>query len=87
MQYAIFFNALPPYPGAYAPRGRGNTGAWPTRSVVSTLDVHFIYTLPVLVTLRHSRESGNPGDKSHGDWMPAFAGMTFYWCRTYETDI
>jgi hypothetical protein len=36
------------------------------------LDVHFIYTLPVLVTSRHSRESGNPGDKSHGDWMPAF---------------
>ncbi len=22
MQYAIFFNALPPYPGAYAPRER-----------------------------------------------------------------
>src|SRR5438552_9883849 len=21
------------------------------------------------------------------DWMPAYAGMTFYWRRTYETDI
>jgi ABC-type transport system substrate-binding protein len=37
--------------------------------------------------LRHSRESGNPGDKRHEDWMPACAGMTFYWRRTYETDI
>jgi hypothetical protein len=43
------------------------------------LDVHFITTLPVLVASRHSRESGNPGDEGHGDWMPAFAGMTFYW--------
>ena len=42
------------------------------------LDVHFINTLPVLVASRHSRESGNPGDEGHGDWMPAFAGMTFY---------
>jgi hypothetical protein len=58
-----------------------------THSVRWSLDVHFIYTLPVLVTSRHSRESGNPGDKSHGDWMPACAGMTFYWRRTYETDI
>jgi hypothetical protein len=23
----------------------------------------------------------------HQDWMPAFAGMTFYWHQTYETDI
>ena len=53
----------------------------------AVLDVHFIYTLPVLVTSRHSRASGNPGGKSHGDWMPAFAGMTFYWRRTDETDI
>ena len=51
------------------------------------LDVHFINTLPVLVASRHSRESGNPGDERHGDWMPAYAGMTFYWRRTYETDI
>jgi hypothetical protein len=51
------------------------------------LDVHCIYTLPVLVTSRHSRASGNPGGKSPGDWMSACAGMTFYWCRTYETDI
>ena len=43
------------------------------------LDVHFIHTLPVLVASRHSRESGNPGDERHGDWMPAYAGMTFYW--------
>jgi len=51
------------------------------------LDVCFINTLPVLVALRHSRESGNPGDERHGDWMPAYAGMTFYWRQTYETDI
>ena len=50
-------------------------------------DVHLIYTLPVLVVSRHSRASGNPGDKRHGDWMPAYAGMTFSWHRTYETDI
>ena len=37
--------------------------------------------------LRHSRASGNPGHKRHGDWMPAYAGMTFYRCRTYEMDI
>ena len=43
------------------------------------LDVHFINTLPVSAALRHSRESGNPGDERHGDWMPACAGMTFYW--------
>ena len=41
----------------------------------------------LLQALRHSRESGNPGDERYGDWMPAYAGMTFYWCRTYETDI
>ena len=51
------------------------------------LDVHFINTLPVLVASRHSRESGNPGDERHGDWMPAYAGMTFSWCWTYEMDI
>ena len=45
------------------------------------------HTLPVLVAACHSRESGNPGDKRHGDWMPAYAGMTFYWRRTYTTDI
>jgi hypothetical protein len=55
--------------------------------VMQMLDVHFINTLPVLVASRHSRESGNPGDERHGDWMPACAGMTFYWRRTYETDI
>jgi hypothetical protein len=43
----------------------------------SKLEVHFIHTLPVLVAWRHSRASGNPGGKSHGDWMPACAGMTF----------
>ena len=32
-----------------------------TRSVRWSLDVHFIDTLPVFVTSRHSRESGNPG--------------------------
>jgi hypothetical protein len=51
------------------------------------LDVRFINSLPVLVALCHSRESGNPGDEGHGDWMPACAGMTFYWHRTYEMDI
>src|SRR5262245_30105165 len=53
------------------------------------LDVHCIHTLPVLGGSCHSREdgSGNPGDGRHGDWMPACAGMTFYWRRTYETDI
>src|SRR4026209_2060497 len=25
--------------------------------------------------------------RAHGDWMPAYAGMTFYWYRTYEMDI
>jgi len=48
--------------------------------------VYFINTLPVPAASRHSRESGNPGDERHGDWMPACAGMTFYWRRTYETD-
>ena len=42
------------------------------------LDVRFINTLPVLMALRHARESGNPGSEGHGDWMPAYAGMTFY---------
>jgi len=55
--------------------------------MVCALDVHFINTLPVLVALRHSRASGNPGDKRHGDWMPAYAGMTFSWHRTDATDI
>jgi signal transduction histidine kinase len=48
---------------------------------------HFINTRPVPAASRHSRESGNPGNERHGDWMPACAGMTFYWRRTYETDI
>jgi hypothetical protein len=47
----------------------------------------FINTLPVLMASRHSRESGYPGDERPGDWMPTYAGMTFYWCRTYEMDI
>jgi hypothetical protein len=51
------------------------------------LDVHFVNTLPVPGALRHARESGNPEDERYGDWMPACAGMTFYWRRTYETDI
>jgi hypothetical protein len=54
---------------------------------INGLDIHVINSLPVLVAVRHSRESGNPGDAGHRDWMPAFAGMTFYWRRTYETDI
>ena len=43
-------------------------------------------TLPVLVASRHSRESGHPGDEGPGycSWL---LGMTFYWRRTYETDI
>jgi hypothetical protein len=36
---------------------------------------------------RHARAGGNPGDERHRDWMPACAGMTFSWRRTYETDI
>ena len=32
---------------APSPRGRGDTGAWPIRSVVSTLDVHFVNPVPV----------------------------------------
>ena len=51
------------------------------------LEVRFIHTLPVLMASRHSRESGNPGGEGHGDWMPAYAGMTFYWYRTCEIDI
>jgi hypothetical protein len=51
------------------------------------LDVCFIHTLPVLMASRHSRASGNPGDEGHGDWMPAYAGMTFSWYRTGEMDI
>jgi hypothetical protein len=60
---------------------------WFEASGAVYLDVHFIYSLPVLAAVRHSRKSGNPGDAGHGDWMPAYAGMTFYWHRTYETDI
>jgi len=51
------------------------------------LDVCFINTLPVPMALRHSRESGNPEGHHPRDWMPACAGMTFYWHRTYEMDI
>jgi hypothetical protein len=54
---------------------------------VRALDVCFINTPPVLMALRHSRESGNPGDECPGDWMPAYAGMTFYWRRTCEMNI
>jgi hypothetical protein len=57
------------------------------RARTKCLDVHFVNALPVPAALRHSRESGNPGDERYGDWMPACAGMTFYWRRTYETDI
>ena len=37
------------------------------------LDVHFVNTLPVATTSRHSRVGGNPGGKRCGDWMPAAA--------------
>jgi hypothetical protein len=37
-----------------------------------------------LASFPRTRESRRRG---HGDWMPAYAGMTFYWCRPYETDI
>ena len=37
--------------------------------------------VPYLIRERESRR-GVPGD-----WMPAYAGMTLYWCWTYETDI
>jgi hypothetical protein len=58
-----------------------------TWHMAESLDVHFIHSLPVLVAARHSRASGNPGEAGQGDWMPAYAGMTFYWRRTYEMDI
>jgi class 3 adenylate cyclase len=57
------------------------------RTRAHELDVHFVKTLPVPAALCHSRESGHPGDEHYGDWMPACAGMTCYWRRTYETDI
>jgi len=48
-------------------------------------------SLRLLGGLRHAREGGNPEGERHGDWMPAFAGMTcslsWHWCRTYEMDI
>ena len=53
-------------------------------NIVWGLDVHFINTLPVPTASCHSRESGNPGGERYGDWMPAGAGMTFYWCCTYS---
>ena len=34
------------------------------------LDVHFINTLPVPATSRHSRASGNPGNARHGTGCP-----------------
>ena len=37
-----------------------------------------------LVSFPRKRESRR---RAHGDWMPAYAGMTFYWYRTYEMDI
>ena len=67
-------------------QGRGLSGGI-VRTQSARLDVRFINTLPVLMASRHSRESGNPGGKSPGDWMPACAGMTFYWRQTYKTDI
>jgi hypothetical protein len=36
-----------------------------------------------LVSFPRKRESGRHGA---WDWMPAYAGMTFYWRRTYATD-
>ena len=44
-------------------------------------------SLALSCCLLGSRLRENPGGARHGDWMPAYAGMTFYWCRTYETDI
>ena len=68
----------------------GRRSATPCKSEDS-LDVHFVNTLPVLAASCHSRESGNPGDEGHENWMPVCASMTFYWpwhwYRTYETDI
>ena len=75
-----------------APPGNGTrprTGCLPpTRAKPDSGSMgSFVNTLPVLVSSRHSRASGNPGDEGHGNWMPACAGMTFYWRRTYKTDI
>jgi len=67
---------------AAGPRCRVRTGGGPGDGQLARqgllLDVHFINTLPVLVPSCHSRKSGNPGDEGHGNWMPAYAGMTFY---------
>ena len=61
-------------------------GGWEDRQTCMTRCPFHKYTA-ILMASRHSRESGNPGGESHGDWMPAYAGMTFYWYRTYEMDI
>jgi hypothetical protein len=37
-----------------------------------------------LASFPRKRESRR---QAHGDWMLAYAGMTFYWRRTYEMDI
>jgi len=46
------------FPGTTLERGK--------RGLQQALDVHFIHTLPVLVTSRHSRGSGNPGVRALG---------------------
>ena len=72
---------------AYCEQVGKNLQAFTFEEKCKALDVRFINTLPVLMASRHSRESGNPGGEGHGDWMPAYAGMTFYWYRTCEMDI
>ncbi len=54
-----WFSSAPPYTLAWIAYKRHDHPTDNQR--VLCLDVHFIYTLPVLVTSRHSRESGNPG--------------------------
>ena len=78
-------HAFPPIPTF--PREGGRRGKPVQKYMSQYLDVLFIHTLPVLMASRHSRASGNPGGEGQGDWMPAYAGMTFYWYRTCEMDI
>jgi hypothetical protein len=54
------------------------------------LDVCFINTLPVAAApwwVRHAREGGHPEGERHGDWMPAFAGMTFSFVMALVPDL
>ena len=58
------------------------------------LDVHFIFTLPVLVTSGHSREAcpvliRERESREQEPWGldACFRRHDVYWRRTYETDV